>query len=164
MLLFKRKIKSDNIAATSMSDKVARKIAGFGIKAQLKFATVMNNLLNTMKIKKLKTILLVFCITCGGYSIYLVANAIIKPRSSQQDFKVDQVEVPKHYDRTGEEIVAPENSIDEETYEKIQGFKKYMDSLKINKSKLYDSILQARPGLMDSVQMLEEIYNSQQLK
>ena len=39
-----------------------------------------------------------------------------------------------------------------------------MDSLKQNKNKQYDSILGARPGLMDSVQVLEEIYYSQKQK
>ena len=71
--------------------------------------------------------------------------------------------VPKHFDKTGDEVI-PEAYVDEETFYKMQGFKKYMDSLKQNKSKQYDSIMQARPGLMDSVQVLEEIYYSQKQK
>jgi hypothetical protein len=39
-----------------------------------------------------------------------------------------------------------------------------MDSLKLNRTNEYDSILQARPGLMDSVQVLEQIYLSQKQK
>lgn len=117
-----------------------------------------------MSVKKLKVILVVFCLGCGGYSIYLMVNAIVSPDKKQPSFKVDQVDVPKHFDETGDEIIQPESYVDEGTYQQIQGFKEYLDSLKTNKSKLYDSIMVARPGLMDSILALEEIYNSQKLK
>lgn len=147
-----------------LQDKVAGKIAGAGIKLQTKFADQMNKMFSGMNTNKLKTLVIIFCLGCGGYSIYLAANAIFSSDKKQSSFQVDQVEVPKHFDKAGDEIVQPENYVDEETYRRIQGFKQYMDSLRINKSKLYDSIMIGRPGLMDSVLMLEEIYNSQKLK
>ncbi len=116
-----------------------------------------------MNNKKLKALLILFCLSAGGDSIYLTVNAITGPEKQQKSFKVDQVDVPKHFDETGDEIMT-DAYVDEETFYKIQGFKKYMDSLKQNKGNQYDSILQARPGLMDSVQVLEEIYYSQKQK
>jgi hypothetical protein len=116
-----------------------------------------------MKIKRIKTLLVFFCLSTGGYSVYLIANAIISPDRKQPVFKVDQVDVPKHYDQSGDELM-PEAKVDEETFIKIQGFKKYMDSLKQSKSYLYDSIITARPFLIDTVLMLEEIYYSQKQK
>lgn len=165
MWLFRKiKAKEQDAARSSVSDKVAGKIAGAGIRVQAKFAESMNKLFSNISMKKLKMLLLVFCLGCGGYSIYLIANAIFSADKKQPSFKVDQVDVPKHFDRTGDEIIPPESYVDEETYRQLQGFKRYMDSLKTNKSKLYDSILIARPGLMDSVLVLEQIYNSQKLK
>ncbi len=164
MLFKKQKNKEENNDnRSSMSDKVAGKMAGAGIRVQRTFAEGMNKIFRNMNAKKLKGFLILFCICAGGYSIYLTVNAITGPEEKQKSFKVDQVDVPKHFDKTGDEIMT-EAFVDEETFDKIQGFKKYMGSLKQNKSKQYDSILQARPGLMDSVQVLEEIYYSQKQK
>jgi len=51
-----------------------------------------------------------------------------------------------------------------EAYKRLQLFKKYMDSLRIDKDgkRIYDSILLARPGMMDSVAVLEKMYLKQQ--
>ncbi len=116
-----------------------------------------------MNTKKLKGYLILFCICAGGNSIYLTVNAITGQDRKQKGFTVGQVDVPKHFDETGDEKMS-EAYVDEETFYKIKGFKKYMDSLKQNKSKQYDSILQVRPLLLDSVQALEEIYYSQKQK
>ena len=114
-----------------------------------------------MPMKKLNALLIVFCLSCSGYSIYLIVNAILGSNKKQASFKVERVNVPKQFDKTGDEILRPANYVDEETHKQLQEFKYYMDSLKTNKSKRYDSIMIARPGLMDSVAVLEEIYNSQ---
>lgn len=158
--MFDRK-RSKEQKENRLQDKVAGRIAGAGIKLQTKFADLMNKTFSGMNTNKLKTLLIIFCLGCGGYSIYLVANAIFSSNILQPSFQIDQVDVPKHFDKAGDEIVQPENYVDEETYRKIQGFKQYMDSLRINKSKLYDSLIIARPGLMDSVLMLEQIYHQQ---
>ena len=165
MRLFKKKEKPiDDEEREKLSDKVAGKIAGTGIKMQKIFADKMNKIFMNTGNKKTKTILIAFCITAGGYSIYLLTNAIISPAKKQESFKIDQVKTPQHFSKSGEESILPDAYVDEQTYNKIQEFKKYMDSLHQNKKVEYDSILQARPGLMDSVQMLEEIYYSQKQK
>jgi hypothetical protein len=164
MWLFKKqKSKDGNNANPSTSDKAAREIAGLSLKIQRTFAEGMNKIFRRMNTKKLKGFLILFCICAGGYSIYLAVTAITGSEKNQKSFKVDPVDVPKHFDKTGDEIMT-DAYVDEQTFYKIQGFKKYMDSLKQNKNKQYDSILQARPDLMDSVQVLEEIYYSQKQK
>ncbi len=153
----------NNYHTASMRDKVAGKIAGAGMRVQRKFAEGMNKLFEGMNAKKLKVFLVLFCLCAGGYSIYLAVNAITGADRKQRSFTVDQVDVPKHFNKTGDEIMT-EAYVDEATIYKIQGFKIYLDSLKQNKSKQYDSILHARPNLMDSVQVLEELYYSQKQK
>ena len=165
MWLFKKKKKElQSEEKTTMSDKVAGKIAGIGIKAQRLFAERMNKLFMKTNYKRLKLILIFFCVSAGGYSIYLIANSVFNAEQKQQSFEIQQMDIPKHFNKTGDETVMPEATVDEQTYLQIQDFRKYMDSLKLNRANEYDSILQARPGLMDSVQVLEQIYLSQKQK
>lgn len=159
----KQNKKDEDGNSQTMSDKIAGKIAGAGIKVQGYFANGMTKIFKNMNNKKLKILLILFCISAGGYSIYLIANAVASPDKKQPAFKVDQVDMPKHFDRTGDELI-PEATVDEQTFNKIQDFKKYMDSLNQKKSYLYDSIISARPFLLDTVLMLEEIYYSQKQK
>jgi hypothetical protein len=163
MWLFKKQ-KKKNEAGNAVSDKVAGKIAKVGIIVQTKFANGMNKMFTGMNVKRLKLSLIIFCIGCGGYSIYLFTDAIVSPAAKQSTIKIEQAVVPKHFDKTGDEIISTENNVDEETFYQIQQFKHYLDSLKQNKSYLYDSILTARPLLMDTVLMLEQIYYSQKQK
>lgn len=163
MWLFKTQKKKEE-SGNAVSDKVAGKIARAGIFVQSRFANGMNKIFTGMNVKRLKLSLIIFCIGCGGYSIYLFTDAIISPAANQQTIKIEQAVVPKHFNKTGDEIIAAENIVDERTFNQIQQFKHYLDSLKQNKSYLYDSIITARPFLMDTVLMLEQIYYSQKQK
>jgi hypothetical protein len=163
MWLFKKQ-KKNSETANAVADKVAGKIARSGIFIQTKFANGMNKIFTGMNAKRLKLSLIIFCIGCGGYSIYLFTKAIVSPGANQNTIKIEQAVVPKHFNKTGDEIIAAENSVDEQTFNQIQQFKHYLDSLKQNKSYLYDSIITARPFLMDTVLMLEQIYYSQKQK
>lgn len=157
----KDKVTDDKVTA---SDKVAKMIAAAGIKLQKTFSEKMNRLFMKTDYKRFKIVLIFFCISAGGYSIYLVANSIFSPEKSQKGFEIQQMDVPKHFDKTGDENLIPEAYVDEEIYQQVKQFRNYMDSLKQKRRNEYDSILQARPGLMDSVQMLEQIYLSQKQK
>jgi hypothetical protein len=165
MWLYRRKQKDketcDKITA---SDKVAGKIAAAGIKLQQLFAEKMNRVFMKTDFKRLKIVLILFCISAGGYSIYLIANSVISPDRKENSFEIQQMDVPKHFDKTGDENLIPEAYVDEETYQQVKQFRNYMDSLKQIRRNEYDSILQTRPGLMDSVQMLEQIYLAQKQK
>lgn len=165
MWLFKKKkkeVQSDD--KTAVSDKVAGKIASVGIKVQQLFAENMNRIFMKTDFKRLKLILIVFSVCAGGYSIYLIVNSVFSPERNQKALEIQQMDIPKHFNKSGDETIMPEATIDEQTYLQIQDFRKYMDSLKLNRTNEYDSILQARPGLMDSVQVLEQIYLSQKQK
>lgn len=162
MRLFKRR-KKEKETGESTSDKVAGKIAGAGLTIQRKFSENMNKLFSKLSPGSVKVFLVVFCLSAGGYSFYLISNSIFNNDQSSP-IQVDPVKAPKHFDKTGDELLRSDQYVDEETYRNIIAFKMYMDSLKVNKTKVYDSIMQARPGLMDSVLILESIYNSQQLK
>ena len=158
-----RKGAIDNAALTT-SDKLAEKIAWTFIKVQKRFAYKMNNAFKTMNIKRLKIVLAFFCLISGSVSLYLIINALTTHPRVNDAFRVDQANIPKHFDKTGEETSQAESVVDEYTYEQIQVFKTYMDSLKNAESSLFDSIVLARPYLMDSIRALEQLYHLQTQK
>ena len=71
--------------------------------------------------------------------------------------------MPAYTNQSGNERLKNDNIISKEEYEDIQAFKLYMDSLQSSsKGKvLYDSIMQARPQLMDSIHLVENMYQLQ---
>lgn len=146
-----RKRKKGSTAAGNWTDKAAGRIAGAGIKLQTKFAEAMNKRTSKLSNQKLKIALVIFCLSSGGFSIYLAGNAIFSKDKNQPAIEVKPIHVPKHYDKTGSEINEPDNYISDELYHEIQEYKRYMDSLGNP----------IRPGLQDSIKLLEQIYHSQ---
>ena len=139
-MFWKRKDKTPK--ENPLRDKVAGKIAGSMLKVQTFFAMKMN------KIKDLKLFLVIFCLVSGGLSIYFFVNAIVsKPK---QTFKVEPIRMLQHFDKTGDEVM--ENVMPADIYQQIQDYKKYMDSIG----------QPIRPGMLDSMRILEEIYLQQQ--
>jgi len=132
------------------SDKAAQIMADAGIRAQTTFASVMNRRLSRMSAKKIRLVLVLFCFLWGGVSIYFISKAIVGPDRKRAAAKPDRIVAPRHFDKTGDDHVEP--LIDQRTYEQVQAFKK---------SDSYDSTIKARPGLGDTIKLLEEIYQSQ---
>jgi hypothetical protein len=162
MWLFKKKIKRaiEQTETDSARSKIGRGI----IKLQTAFAERMNKAAARLPIRKMKTALVLFCLVSGGFSIYLAMNGVFGTNAKKNSFTIDQASVPKHFVRSGDEIKDGQNLIDDELYKQITTFKAYMDSLQVNDRKSYDSIYLSRPGLLDSVKAIEEIYLSQQIK
>ncbi len=132
------------------TDKAAGKIARLGLRAQEKFASVMNKLFATASSAKLKIIVIVFCAGWGGLSLYFIAAAVFGDDTVQNNYRVDAIKRPLVIAPAEEELNGP--MVDAHTYEQIQAFKQ---------SAIYDSTIRARPGLADSILLLEQIYQSQ---
>ena len=151
MRLFKKKIlRSAQDDKPSLQDKVAKRIAGFGIKVQTKFADGMNKIISGVSTGRMKVLLVIFCLFWGGLSVYFIGHAVFG--SKQPAIRVDRVHIPQHINKPLDEEI--ENTVDEETYQQIQDYKKYMDST--------HQVIRA--GLLDSMNVLEQIYLSQQKK
>lgn len=132
-------------------DKAAEKIAGAGISMQTTFATTMNKHVSNIPQRKLKFILVAFCLLAGGFSLYLAGEAIVGTHQVKTVFEVKPIHIPKHYNKTGSEVNETENLIPDAFYQELQQYKRSMDSLG----------QPIRKGLADSIQALEEIYLSQ---
>lgn len=137
MKMFKKKKKDKEYPWT---DKAANKVAAGILKVQTKMSNAVNNKLNKLTARKLKIVLLIFCLCWGSLSIYFM---VFDKKAAVRPEKVRMVRQPD------------ENSsyrVDTEIIEQIHAYKKYMDSLG-------ESI---RPTLLDSMNVLEEIYSKQQ--
>jgi hypothetical protein len=146
---------------STFQDKVAKNVAGFLLSIQNRFASFMNGKINKLSIRSKQVCLAIFCLMLGGFSVYAFVGAFRNSTSSGKRIQPDQAAVPKHFDRTDLETKDP--SVSERDIMRINSFKKIMDSLsKSPKTRpVYDSILKARPGLMDTIQVIEAIYYSQ---
>ena len=141
------------------SDKLAGKISSAIQKLQRAFARGMNKIFGTMPRTRLKATVITFFLLCGGYSLYLVAAALTK--HPQSNLKIEAIQRPKSIEQTGGETTEGDGYVSEALFNKLQAFRRYMDSLKRKNLQAYDSILYERPMLMDSVRLLEGLYYSQ---
>jgi len=157
MWLFTHKRKA---VASNGSDRVAGKITKAIQVVQYLFAEKMHKIFSMMSIGNRKRIVILFCVLSFGFCLYLIVDALLKP--SKESIGIEQIKKPKHFDKTGAEVIPTDNYVDDETYQNIQVYKHFLDSLKHKNSALYDSIQSQRPGLMDSILVLEQLYYSQQ--
>ena len=161
-MLFSKKNKSKPESSTSkVQDKVAKSIAGFLLSVQNRFASFMSARTINLNKKAKQFYLIIFCLVFGGLSLYAFIGAFSSSERAGKSIKPDQVSVPKYYDRTSTEIKVP--TVSDKEIKRIDRFKKYMDSLNhsVKGKAKYDSILKARPGLMDSIKAIEQFYYSQ---
>ena len=147
MKLFRKNITQTRSAA---SDKAAGWIANRILKIQNKFANVLGKMSASWKTKQKLIFLYLISIVLGGLSVL----AIIKPfdKKAQNNLsKPAAIRTPR--------LIPDENQnqvrITDEEIKKIHAFKQSLDSA--TKKKL----LMQRPGLMDSLDIVEQIYYSQ---
>ena len=100
--------------------------------------------------------LAVFLLVFGGGSIYVLAGALRTNQETVRSVKPGQLSVPKYFDQPGTIRLIP--TLTGRDVQRIMLFKKYMDSLAGPlKGKLpRDSLLKERPGLKDSIRLMED--------
>lgn len=134
-----------NNTTGQVSDKVANTIANGILRSQQKFAVLLQKRTNNWK-QKHKWILLYFtCVIIGGLSII----SIVKPFHDKDNeiFVIPKsISIPKNISARRET-----NLITREEYHKIQILKHS-----------YPDLQKLKPGLYDSLLLIEQVYNSQQ--
>jgi hypothetical protein len=136
---------------------MVERIAIFFLGRQRRFAECINGLLAPLPARKLKVGLYLFCLLACGYSLLLILRGVIGKVNGAPALHIDQTSVPKHYDQPGDPH-SRESEADQELATQLRYFKMYMDSLAVNNRRQYDSVLVERPGLIDTVRVLEEFY------
>lgn len=130
-------------------------------KRQQKCAAYLNHKAEKYSRRCKQICLALFCLFAGGSSINIAIRAFENPSGKVM---IEKMSFPK-YVRGGDSISTfdPVPVLTEKQYRNIQRFKKYMDSLQTSKAgKIkFDSIMKARPGLMDSVDFIEQVYRKE---
>jgi hypothetical protein len=140
------------------TDRLAHVVAHSLIKLQFLFVRKMNGMCKRLTAQQLKTGLFLFCITTCSYCCYLITTHVFRSQPSTMKSMVAQLQIPVNINQADNAQSQRNRSIDSQTLLSISQFRYYLDSLKKFQPLEYDSILQARPGLMDSMQMLEQFY------
>lgn len=140
--------------------KVADKIALWLSKVQAGFAKWMGGKINPLPVVRKKYLLFSFCFMLSGYSLWLIVSPIVETKK-EVEIKIQAMRFPKAPVKKQKQISTL--LISPAEYRRIHGFKIYLDSLAAGAPgrTIYDSIVATRPGLMDSLLMIEEYYQIQ---
>jgi hypothetical protein len=152
--MFGKRSKKSEGKMDGWQDKAADKIAHAAVKVQRKFSNTMNKIFYDMPVNKVKIFFTLFCLVSGGYSVYLAAYAVFGSSKKRPEVTVENVSVPKHFDQKDHDLVTPRQSVTDDMYREIQDYKRYMDGIG----------RPIRQSLLDSINILEEIYHSQTKK
>lgn len=165
MRLFRFRRQKVRESRAVVSDKVAGRMVQAIQWLQNGFVGMMNRCISGLSIRSLRVVVVVFCVLGGGASLYILGRAVFG-KVEKPLMQIEPIKTPEHVNRAGDEATIGDAAVDQATYQQIVRFRKYLDSLKDVRSgkPVYDSILFYRPGLLDSMRILEEIYLSQQNK
>lgn len=125
-----------------IKESIAEKLAKGILSVQEKFSARMNRL------RQLKALLIGFCVISATLSTYFLVEAIVsKPESK---IKIEPIRIPRAAPQRDSKLF--DERLPDDLYRDLQEYKRYMDSTR----------QQIRPGLADSIRLLEQLYLEQQ--
>jgi hypothetical protein len=118
---------------------------------------------NSLSIKTRTVGFFSFCLLFGAVNLIVLLHGFSGNKSS---IVVTPITFPAYAGKSNNDLRNDGNVILREESEHIQAFKLYLDSLKGTKTGqlLFDSIMIPRPHLLDSILLLENMYQIQSLK
>lgn len=158
--LFRKKKTPGSRKENAAQERLANSIVSACLRFQQKWADFMLRHTERFSRNGKLIILSLFCLTAASFSIYLIASSVMNRKASS--FTVIHLKKPPYAVNAGDENTKALVIISEDEYKKIHRFSYYMDSLARSPSgkQLYESILSQRPGLMDSIRIIEELYKA----
>ncbi|MFH6957258.1 hypothetical protein ACHRV1_07610 [Flavobacterium aquidurense] len=158
-LFFKRNSKKSDVLATAKNN-LWQKFDQANLRLQYKCAHWLER--KTAHLTRLNWIVILLCFTVftSGCSIYLIVNSFSVNKT--RNITVTPITKPTNLVPTKEKPLEFNTIISETEFEKITRFRKYMDSLGRSSTgkKIHDSIVLNRPGLLDSLTIVENYYYS----
>ncbi|CAA9195811.1 hypothetical protein [Flavobacterium collinsii] len=157
--IFKRNSKKSDVV-TAIKNSLWQRFEQANLRLQHKCANWLER--KTAHFSRLNwiVILFTFIVFTGGCSIYLIVNSFSGNKT--KNITVIPITKPTNSIPLKEKDIELHTIISKTEFEKITRFRKYMDSLSRSPTgkKVHDSIVQYRPGLMDSLTVLENYYYS----
>ena len=138
------KTRNRQINKETLTDKAANGIAKGILKSQYSFAKYMQSLSKNWKVKQQWIFLYFVCLIFGGLSIVVLVHPF-RVKDTNSSLIPKSIAVPKsiHQQRNG-------FAITENEFKQVQEYKAKHPNLQ-----------KERPGLLDSLSMIEEVYYSQ---
>jgi hypothetical protein len=138
-------------------DKMASLLATFLRTVQEKWATCMTRWTASLSKRALQVVVFLFCLLFGGASLFTFLDVF--RQNAPTLMKPATLTVPKYYKQPG---VALTPLLTPQDREYISRFKTHLDSLNssLGGRAVYDSLLRERPGLLDSLRMIEDVFYS----
>ena len=106
-----------------------------------------------------KFVVIIFCILSSALAICIIAKTF--SNTHRNVFFMRPTMMPLHL---GKNIKSPQSFISDDAYQRIEQFKKYLDSISIADKKAFTQLINERPHLMDSIMQFEKLYRSQSKK
>jgi hypothetical protein len=152
----RKSISPDKSYLTPGLEKFLEIIAHKCVRTQRRLADAMQKKSQRLSVTGKKVALITFCFIGIAASIYALTEDIFD-KSNRAHFKISPTDISKN---VLEENDRTSNILFDSEFNKIEQFKKYIDSLSnsISGQKIKDSILKFRPFLMDSINQFENLY------
>jgi hypothetical protein len=159
--IFKKNSKNTPDDRYSFRENVLQRFDEANLRLQYKCAHYLER--ETAHLSRKNWILILFCFTIftGGCSIYLIVNSLWG--NTTKTISVTSISKPINSVPFENKSIQQNATINKIEFEKIVRFREYMDSLGHSPAGkiLHDSIVQYRPGLLDSLIIVEHYYHSQ---
>lgn len=158
---FKKNSKNSPVEADSFRSSLLQRFDEANLRLQHQCANWLECKTAHVSRKSWITILFCFTVFTGGCSIYLIVNSL--SGNTTKSITVIPITKPTNAIPLDEKPIKLNSVINTTEFEKIVRFRRYMDSLGRSPTgkKLYDSIQHFRPGLLDSIAIVEQYYHSQ---
>jgi hypothetical protein len=160
MLRILKKRESGN--GTNIADHVIKKNATDRLIAvQHKIADRLNGKAASWQPERVKLGLVFFCLLFGITSLMIMTKAIWRPETNAS-IGIKHISIPKNIGHARDGGRA-DHFISKNEYNRLEHFRVYIDSLEgsAHGREIKDSILGQRPKLLDSLAMVEQLYNKQ---
>jgi hypothetical protein len=156
---FKKNSKNNPNEADSVRSSLLQRFDDANLRLQYKCAHWLERKTAHLSRKNWIMILFSFTVFTGGCSIYLIVNSLWGNRTKN----ITITPITKPTNAVEEKTIQLNAIINTTEFEKIVRFRRYMDSLGRSPTgkKLHDSIVHYRPGLLDSISIVEHYYHSQ---
>jgi hypothetical protein len=160
MRFYFRKNNTRNDAMESIKSSLWQKIDQANLRLQHKCAQWLERKTSHFSPLNWVVILFSFIVFTGSCSIYLIVTSF--SGNTTKNITVTPISKPTNLVPLKEEDTLLNPIISKTELEKIIRFRRYMDSLgrSPTSKKMHDSIVLYRPGLLDSLLILENYYNS----
>ena len=159
--LYGKKKMPNAVNGSTAQEKVTNGIVSAWLRYHIKWAYLMQRYANRLSRNGKLITLFLFCLIGASLSLCLMFGSVMYQTTSL--FTITHYKSTSVAGKNGDEHTKAYVIITKNEFAKVQRFRSYMDSLARSPSgkKVFDSIVNKRPGLTDSVLLIENMYQSQ---